>query len=255
MAARSLMMILLLMCVAAMYLIFHGGQILLQQDSNLRHRSLLVRHKHLHKVQKDLTFWPRPQSMKTDMILPPKWVKDVERISHEWKHKSQITLLLANSAVIDMLLNWLILATSVNSFVNLDSVLVIAMDQPVCKLMQEKRIKSVLVSPQEWLNNKIRFQSIRGLTRLSVARVLSYMGYDTLIYDLDALPLKDIQPFFNLYPDSEIVGSMGIFPVPLRKKWNKAHTLCTGVILIRSTEKTGIYKNLAISFYSLIFKQ
>ena len=189
----------------------------------------------LKEIYQDTSFWPSPKSVKKDTGL--RWVKDTLKVLGNWKSGGQITLLLANSAVADLLLNWLIIATMRKS-VNLDSILVIAMDKTILDMMHEKGIKTVLIPDNEWLSKRLRFRSIRGLIRLCATRLLNYLGYDVLMFDIDALPLKSLQPLFDQYSSSTLVGSMGIFPVPLNKKWN-ASTLCTGVLLIRSGKNAG----------------
>ena len=198
----------------------------------------------LKEIHQDTSFWPSPRSVKKDASL--RWVKNTLKVLGNWKSGGQITLLLANSAVADILLNWLIIATMRKS-VNLDSMLVIAMDKTILDMMHEKGIKTVFIPDNEWLSKRLRFQSVRGLIRLCATRLLNYLGYDVLIFDIDALPLKSLQPLFDHYSSNTLVGSMGIFPVPLKKKWN-AFTLCTGVLLIRSGKNAGkslIYYSIA----------
>jgi hypothetical protein len=70
--------------------------------------------------------------------------------------------------------------------------------------------------------------------------LLNHWGFDVAMIDTDALLLKDPWPLFEKYPESGIVASQGKFPNELNAKWGTA--LCVGVILIRSSNQTGIYE-------------
>ena len=187
------------------------------------------------KIHQDTSFWPSPRLVKKNTSL--RWVKDTLKVLGNWKSGGQITLLLANSAATDLLLNWLIIATMRKS-VNLGSILVIAMDKTILDMMHEKGIKTVLLPAKDFLNKKLKFQTVRGLIRLCATRLLNYLGYDVAMFDIDALPLKSSQPLFDQYSSSSLIGSMGIFPFPLTEKWH-AFTINTGVLLIRSGKNAG----------------
>ena len=121
------------------------------------------------KIHQDTSFWPSPRLVKKDTSL--RWVKDTLKVLGNWKSGGQITLLLANSAATDLLLNWLIIATMRKS-VNLGSILVIAMDKTILDMMHEKGIKTVLIPDNEWLSKRLRFQTVRSLIRLCATRLL-----------------------------------------------------------------------------------
>ena len=211
------------------------------KEKKIHHHNTESKHKKVtwdslsKEIHQDTSFWPSPKSVKKNASL--RWVKDTLKVLGNWKSGGQITLLLANSAATDVLLNWLIIATMRKS-VNLDSILVIAMDKTILDMMHKKGIKTVFIPAKDFLNKKLKFQTVRGLTRLCATRLLNYLGYDVLLYDIDAVPLKSLQPLFDQYSNSTLVGSMGLSPVQFIIKW-KAFTICVGVLLIRSGKNTG----------------
>jgi len=76
------------------------------------------------------------------------------------------------------------------------------------------------------------------VTRLTIIRLLNYWNYSVLLFDSDAIMLRDIQPLLYKFNSSDIITSAGTFLTKLYKKWN-APTMCMGVILIKSSPATG----------------
>ena len=140
----------------------------------------------------------------------------------------------------DVLLNWLISAVAKAS-IPLTSILVVAMDSPLHRLLQERGINSVLVTPDALLSRETQamgtFTQVM-MTRLALLRLLNHWGLDVAFYDTDAVLLKDPQPVLDRHRASGIVGVMGKFPTALYKTWGVA--LCTAVMLVRSSTATGM---------------
>lgn len=187
----------------------------------------------------DSFHFPHPRASKvTDVTEKYSWIEELKSIVKDWKQKKQIIIVTSNFAYTEVLLNWLISAALV---VPLNQILVIALDKPVWSLMHNKRFWSVFVPPSSLTKNSREITLFGQImfTRLSVIRLLNHWGFDVAMIDTDAILLKDPWPLFAYdYPDSSIVASQGKFPSELSAKWGTA--LCVGVVLIRSSNQTGM---------------
>lgn len=135
----------------------------------------------------------------------------------------------------------------------------ISMDMGLHSLLQERGIMSVLVRPQSLLTaaavkegsfptvmmtrlSIIRFHLLvrevaEPLTRCPFCRLLNHWGYDVFNFDTDAVLLRN--PFPLLQSHEDIIGTFGRFPTDLTKRWGI--TLCTAVLVVRSSPITGSY--------------
>ena len=75
------------------------------------------------------------------------------------------------------------------------------------------------------------------MLRLSLMRIISHFGFNVAMIDTDAIMLRNPEPLFDAQEGMDIVGSMGTIPKDLMDEWPM--TICIGVVLIRSSEKTG----------------
>ena len=75
------------------------------------------------------------------------------------------------------------------------------------------------------------------VVRLAVLRLLNHYGYDVINYDCDAIPLRNPQPVFDEYTDTDLIGTFGKGPESLYKRWGV--TLNTGVMVMRATPNMG----------------
>ena len=162
----------------------------------------------------------------------------------------QITVVEATYDFLPVLLNWLISAR-VNTQPPLQNILVLAFDRKLHRFLQPFRhVHSVYVNP--WSVIKSRFSEDKKykkrrmsefthiwVARLCVFRLLNHWGFDVVHYDADAIVLKNLQPIFDEYRDTDIIGSIGRYPVNLGRKWGQ--TLCMGMVLLRSNERTGLF--------------
>ena len=198
----------------------------------------------------DLTL-PNPHILKDRVTLHTiSWIRNLRDTMSHYQHK-QVNIILANWNYKDLLLNWIITATVVAKM-DLETILVLSMDENLHNLLSKKGIISLCMPPQEWmkiyhLGRKKNFLSSLFMSRMAVQRVLNHWGFDVANYDSDAMVIKNLQPVLDSHAHSDIVGSKGTFPRVLSKKW-KGSTLCYGVQLIRSTNRTGksIYCTTAI---------
>ena len=66
---------------------------------------------------------------------------------------------------------------------------------------------------------------------------MNHWDYDVVMYDSDAVVLKNPQPLFDASPDVELIGSAGKGPESIGRVWGR--TICTGVLLMRSSPALG----------------
>ena len=150
---------------------------------------------------------------------------------------NQVTVVVSNSNYTLSLLNWLVSAF-IKTSPPLDNVIVVSLDKTLQALLDRKEISSVYVDPGTVISGQMYTRSSHiWITRGALYRLLNHWGYDVITYDTDAIALKNLQPILDAHPASDIVASSGIYPFQLGMKWGL--TLCMGVILIRSTARTG----------------
>ncbi len=183
--------------------------------------------------------FPQPGAvLPLDKVLRPQWMQELWETVHAM-HCTQITMVTSNLSYKEVLLNWLISA-AVRAKIPLATILVIAMDKSVHRVLQEKGMNSVLVSPASFLSSAVLAMGVFTqvmMTRLSIIRLLNHWGFDVANYDTDAILLKDPQPVFDRLSGRGIIGTFGKFPSSLLQQWGI--TLCTAVLLVRSTPETG----------------
>ena len=172
-----------------------------------------------------------------DLLKAP-WVTPLQNVLSNITGR-QVNVVLANSKYLPSIVNWLI-AALVQATPPLDNVLVIALDKPLHLFLKDKNIPLVYIDPWSVIDQDARLVGAYAhiwVTRLAIFRLLNHWGYDVANYDTDAVVLKNLQPLFNKYWDSDVIGSAGSFPQKLGRKWGQ--TFCMGVSLFRSTKKTG----------------
>ena len=183
--------------------------------------------------------FPHPRAVRSmSEILQSDWLKQLKVALHTMS-TTQVTMVTSNLPYRDVLLNWLISAV-VKAGIPLRDILVIAMENPLHMLLQERNVTSILVTPEALLNRATlalgTFNQVM-MTRLALLRLLNHWGLDVAFYDTDAILLKDPQPVYNRHRSSGIVGVIGKFPTVLYREWRV--TLCTAVMLVRSSKATG----------------
>ena len=121
----------------------------------------------------------------------------------------------------NVLLNWLIAAyTRIDT--PLQDVMVISMDAILHNLLVARNLpslyvhKDMVVSP---MADVPRVFSHVHVVRLAVVRLMNHYRYTVINYDCDAIPLKNLQPIFNVYNDTDLIGTFGKEPQLLYEKW------------------------------------
>ena len=180
---------------------------------------------------------PRTVRPLKDLLKAP-WMAPLQSVLKDMTGR-QVNVVLADSKYLPSVINWLI-AALVQATPPLNNVLVIALDKPLHLFLKDKGIPLVYVDPWSVIDQDARLAGTYAhiwVTRLAVFRLLNYWGYDVANYDTDAVVLKNLQPLFDKYRDSDVIGSAGSFPQKLGRKWGQ--TFCMGVSLFRSTKRTG----------------
>ena len=180
-----------------------------------------------------------PITMSTD------WVWDLHH-TVELLPGRQVTLLVSDSKYLDVSVNWL--AHSIlYAFQPLSSILIISFDAFTHLALHRKGFHSVYIPPHSIMKSKnftSRFAYI-WVTRLTVMRILNYWNYTVLVFDSDAIMLKNIQPLLDKFNNSDIISSAGSYPFDLHHKW-AVPTLCMGVFLIKSSPATGKHLTVCV---------
>ena len=152
--------------------------------------------------------------------------------------RKQVTVVFGDAQYVQSLLNWLISALVVTT-PPLKNIIVISLDKQLHALLEKKDIQSVHVNPETVTCGQIKRKvSQVWITRCVVYQLLNHWGYDVMAYDTDAIVLRNIQDILNTFGESDIIGSAGSYPFNLGAEWGQ--TLCMGVVLFKSTRKTGI---------------
>lgn len=85
------------------------------------------------------------------------------------------------------------------------------------------------------------------IVRLTFFRLLNHWGYDVVMYDSDAVVLKNPQPLFDANQGVELVGSAGKGPESIGHVWGR--TICTGVLLLRTSPGLGTHRAVGFCCY------
>jgi hypothetical protein len=151
--------------------------------------------------------------------------------------RKQVTVVFGDAKYVLSLLNWLVSAL-VTTTPPLKNIIIISLDEELHALLEKKDIRSVHVNPETVTCGQIKRKvSQVWITRCVVYQLLNHWGYDVMAYDTDAIVLRNLQDVLDTFGESDIIGSAGSYPFNLGAKWGQ--TLCMGVVLFKSTRKTG----------------
>ena len=184
--------------------------------------------------------WPLPLYTRAD-ILQSQWAKDLKQYLSGIGSFNQISIVTANQEHMEVVLNWLVSAIIVAKL-PLENILVLSLSLKLHELLVSKKINSIYV-PSTSVISKSGLKQIRTafnqihIVRLTFFRLINHWGYDVVMYDSDAVLLRDPQPLFDAHPLVELVGSAGRGPENIGRVWGR--TICTGVLLMRSSQNIG----------------
>ena len=208
-------------------------------NSNLKLPQTLRREK-TFVFREDFSF-PQPLVMRElAEIEPAPWIHSLRTFLHSLDPSmSHIYLLTSNFDYVDVLLNWLISAV-VRSDIPIKTILTVSMDYATHRLLIERGFNSIFVSPSFLFLPSAEFSQPFEkvmMLRLAIMRIINHFGFNVAMFDTDAILLRDPQPLFAGQVNADIVGSVGTIPDDLFAEWKV--TICIGVVLVRSTPKTG----------------
>lgn len=190
------------------------------------------------KIVQPFTF-PQPAfSLPADILLHSRWVTDLQDYLRTARGRT-ISVVTATVEHTDVLLNWLI-AAYVKIAEPLQNVMVISMDAKLHSILVSRGFdslyvhKDMVVSPDA---DVPRVFSQVHVVRLAVVRLMNHYGYDVINYDCDAILLRNPQPVFDEYRDTDLIGTFGKGPNVLYEKWGV--TLNTGVMVMRANSNIG----------------
>ena len=174
-------------------------------------------------------------------ILSSPWVAKLQELLRTVSISRQVAITFANFDYLESLLNWLLQA-QVRLKPPVRNIIVACLDEKIFNALVERDIPVFYVNPETVARNFSALTN-RGYryavwaTRCVLYRLVNYFGYDVISYDTDAILLKNPQPLFDRYKDSDIISSAGSYPFRLSAEWG--FTLCMGVIMFRSSSRTG----------------
>ena len=154
-------------------------------------------------------------------------------------NSNQVILVTANRLFDDILFNWLAVA-HLKAQISLSSILILSLDEIICQTLLNYDIKTVCVDKHKVLRSSAVLHTSLShvwIIRCMIVRLLNNWGYNVLMFDLDAVLMKDPRPLFEKYKESDIIGSQGRYPFQLSRAWGV--TLCMGAVLFRNTLSTG----------------
>ena len=186
--------------------------------------------------------FPMPHfSLPDEELLRSEWVVNLQSFL-SGVQGNQVSLVTAGIEHQDVLLNWLISAHLVAT-PPLENVLVLTLDKSLYDTISGRNISCLYVSETMVIpasaKVKQRFSQVH-VVRLSVLRLITHYGFTVVNYDCDAIVLRNPQPVFDGQMDADLIGTFGKGPSNLYRKWGI--TLNTGVMLMRSSQKIGMYR-------------
>ncbi len=178
-------------------------------------------------------------------VMEAQWITALIEFLSRCESK-EVTVVIANTAYKEVLLNWLIAAELVAK-PPIQNILVVALDSRLHDMLEDRGLDSIWVPFSSILSKSYRYKryfEFIMMVRLGMMRIVNYFGYDCAMYDIDAIVLKSPQKLYSRYK-TDIVSSRGSLPKELMRKWHV--TMCIGAVFIRSNPRTGKFS------YSLLF--
>lgn len=195
-----------------------------------------------YEVDSSITFLhDKKLFLPSSKLIKTPWMRQIK--DYLSNHDSNtIIMVSANHLFEDILFNWLA-AAQLQAGITPNKVLILSLDDVIYQTLLDHGIGSVHISSDQVFRLSAHMHTSLShlwIIRCMVIRLLNYWDYDVMMFDLDAIILKDPRPIFAEFHKSDIVGSQGKYPFQLGHKWGV--TLCMGVVLFRSTP--SISKNL-----------
>lgn len=185
--------------------------------------------------------FPQPDGMRDlQEVSTASWIHRLTSILGKIKHKT-VYLLACDYNAYPSLLNWLVSAY-VNTEINLDHIIVLSLDEVIYRILIERDISTIYIRTDDfiryhyflsWKIDQFQFQT---MIKLAVARLISHWGYEVAMFDVDAIPLKDMEGLYKTFAQSDIISSHSLVKNDCCGKW----TLSLGFTLFRSNRMVGM---------------
>lgn len=209
---------------------------------------VLPQRSHINTLDKydDTVMFPYSNiTFKASEILRSQWIIDLKGKLIEANFGKQLTLVVVSFDYFSTLLNWMAHANLYGNSL-LKNLLVVCLDEESHNILVKKGIISVVIEPDKIIEKMEKIQRqvfrTRVALRITVLRLLNYLGYSVFQMDIDALLLNNVQPIFDHFGDADIlvskVNAHYCLPKEAFKAWH--FCLCVGTVLIRSNRNTGM---------------
>ena len=189
---------------------------------------------------------PWHSCLRAESLQRTLWLHNLRTYLRDKDPHSPVTLVSADFAFREVLLNWLI-AAKVRPKAQMKYILVLTYEEHF-KIFLTERAIPVLYVPIEavvdktdqayWTGNHKGMRHLL-IIRVAVMRLLNYWGYDVANYDADAIILRNPKAVHEMYSDSDLIGQYGgSMPATLLQEWGAV--MCMGaVVLMRSSAAIG----------------
>ena len=235
---RCIVLLILFLCVVLV--VYVRGEHLILPDLHAVNRYISVTVEPGFEIKPPFSF-PQPDGIKTvDQLSSKQWIHELTSFLHKNRHH-KIYLLASDIYSYPSLLNWLV-AMYVNTEIDLKDILILSLDERLYQILRERDISTIYIKNDEfilyhyflsWRRDKLTFDL---MTRLSVARLISHWGFDVVVFDVDAILLKDPEGIYKVFSDSDIISSHSLREIGTASgKW----TMSLGFALIRSNRMVG----------------
>lgn len=184
---------------------------------------------------------PQPDGMiDVQKLSTTGWIHRLTTVLGKIKHKT-VYLLACDYNAYPSLLNWLVSAY-VNTEISLDQIIVLSLDEMVYRILIERDISTIYIRTDDfiryhyflsWKIDQFQFQT---MIKLAVGRLISHWGYEVAMFDVDAIPLKDMEGLYKTYSRSDIISSHSLSKSDCCGKW----TLSLGFAVFRSNRMVGM---------------
>ena len=188
-------------------------------------------------------------------VVKQPWVYKLRTYLKTVQQGQYISLITTGLNYQDVLINWLISAL-VRVKTPLANVIVLCPNEELWQFMEKKGIVSIYIPPESIVEQFETNAILRDveIIRVTVMRLLNHWGFNVAIYDGDAIILKNPEPVYSRYRDSDLLGTFGgTWPQALYKRWGTV--VCHGTVVFRSTSRTGIYSyTIHSGFYHCVVR-
>ena len=202
--------------------------------------------------------FPEPNVIKpVEEVVHMRWLLELVDILADRTSK-RIYLLTCDMKHYGSLLNWLV-AAYVNTEIELRDILVISSDKTLYKILKSRKISTIYVEMRDLIRHySIHYWTRHGatsdvvITKMAIVRLILHFGFDVVVFDVDAIPLRDPHALFSSFHGSDIISAHALEDHAQSYKWS----LCFGFVLFKSTPRvgkfSGIITTIIIIWYPMI---